>query len=260
MAAAGLDDVQLAGLRHRLEALHYSEPLDRSSAPLVSRLVDDLLHATESYRAVKQQAAQQAQDLAARGARVRAMPCLRWWAVGRGGVRPWDADSRGGLAWGSWLRVRVASLAPHTGWRGGRAPGGRAWPGWVDNRYSHLVLAFGADLTLGARHRCCSNCGSVCGAGRVLPMRVRPMLVPCVPRPQSETLQHDSARLQAENNELHLMLIQQAERHDQQDRDHYQAVKVGGVDGVGRGPGGTQGCWQRCGVACMGIGDPASGR
>ncbi|EIE18515.1 hypothetical protein COCSUDRAFT_49237 [Coccomyxa subellipsoidea C-169] len=42
-------------LKRKLDALSYMEPVDEHSAPLVQRLVDDLVHTTESYRGLKQQ-------------------------------------------------------------------------------------------------------------------------------------------------------------------------------------------------------------
>ncbi len=42
-------------LRRKLDALSYDHPVDDLSAPLVQRLVDDLVHTTESYRCLKQQ-------------------------------------------------------------------------------------------------------------------------------------------------------------------------------------------------------------
>ena len=48
---------QLALLRRKLDALGYSAHLDDRSAQLVQALVADLVHTTESYRSLKQQAA-----------------------------------------------------------------------------------------------------------------------------------------------------------------------------------------------------------
>ena len=49
-------------LRRKLEALSYTEKLDATSGALVERLVDDLVHTTESYRTLKMQAAKQAAE------------------------------------------------------------------------------------------------------------------------------------------------------------------------------------------------------
>lgn len=57
-----MDERMLVVLRRKLEALHYTEPLDAASAPLVSRVVDDLVRTTDSYRSVKLQCAKQAQE------------------------------------------------------------------------------------------------------------------------------------------------------------------------------------------------------
>lgn len=65
-----MDDRQLAMLRRKLDALSYSEDLDSSSAPLVQKLVDDLVHTTDSYRVLKQQCSKQAQEIAAFDSRV----------------------------------------------------------------------------------------------------------------------------------------------------------------------------------------------
>lgn len=46
-------DEQLLELRRKLEALGFDDPFDRSSAPLVRKLLDDLIHSTESLRALK---------------------------------------------------------------------------------------------------------------------------------------------------------------------------------------------------------------
>ena len=43
----------LAVLQRKLSLLKYAEHLDVTSAELVQRLVDDLIHTTERYRAVK---------------------------------------------------------------------------------------------------------------------------------------------------------------------------------------------------------------
>lgn len=71
-----MDDRQLALLRRQLDHLKYEESFDASSGDLVQKLLEDLVHATESYRAVKQQAGKQAQDLAVYDAKVGCIPCL----------------------------------------------------------------------------------------------------------------------------------------------------------------------------------------
>ena len=43
-------------LQRKLTALGYGESFDSSSAPLIQRLLDDMVHTTESYRDLRQQA------------------------------------------------------------------------------------------------------------------------------------------------------------------------------------------------------------
>lgn len=50
-------------LKRKLEALNYKEHVDASSAPLVDKLIADVLHTTDSYRDLKLQLAQRSQDL-----------------------------------------------------------------------------------------------------------------------------------------------------------------------------------------------------
>jgi hypothetical protein len=59
-----MDDRQLTLLRRKLEALNYTQPLHPASAPLVDSLVSDLVRTTDSYRQLKLQSAQQAQEIA----------------------------------------------------------------------------------------------------------------------------------------------------------------------------------------------------
>jgi hypothetical protein len=67
-----MDERALVLLRRKLEALNYHDALDASSAPLVARLVDDLVRTTDSYRSVKAQCARHAQEVAALNTKVRA--------------------------------------------------------------------------------------------------------------------------------------------------------------------------------------------
>lgn len=71
-----LDDRQFIQLKRKLEALSYVEPLDTASAPLVQKLVDDLVHATESYRDLKLQNATQSQEIVAFDTKVCESPWL----------------------------------------------------------------------------------------------------------------------------------------------------------------------------------------
>ena len=57
-------------LRRKLSLLSYPEHLDDSSAPLVQRLVDDLIHTTESYSNLKTQLDARGQDLSEYHAKV----------------------------------------------------------------------------------------------------------------------------------------------------------------------------------------------
>lgn len=59
-----VDERGLVLLRRKLEALNYTEPLDAGSAGLVNHLVNDLIRTTDSYRSIKLQAAQYAQEVA----------------------------------------------------------------------------------------------------------------------------------------------------------------------------------------------------
>ena len=58
-----MDDRRITLLKRKLQALNYTQPLDNSSAALVEALVDDLVHTTESYRALKLQASRQGQEI-----------------------------------------------------------------------------------------------------------------------------------------------------------------------------------------------------
>ena len=58
-----MESHRLSQLRKKLQALQYKEDLDDSSAPLVDKLVTDLLHTTDSYRDLKLQVATKVQEL-----------------------------------------------------------------------------------------------------------------------------------------------------------------------------------------------------
>jgi hypothetical protein len=64
MLPSTVDERGLVLLRRKLEALNYTEPLDAASASLVNHLVNDLIRTTDSYRSIKLQAAQYAQEVA----------------------------------------------------------------------------------------------------------------------------------------------------------------------------------------------------
>jgi hypothetical protein len=61
--ASGMDAKNFALLSRKLEALNYTDPLEPVSAPLVQKLVDDLVHTTESYRALKLKNAKAGQEV-----------------------------------------------------------------------------------------------------------------------------------------------------------------------------------------------------
>jgi hypothetical protein len=67
-----MDERSLVLLRRKLEALSYNEPLDALSAPLASRLIDDLVRTTDSHRSVKLQAAKYAQEISTFNTKVHA--------------------------------------------------------------------------------------------------------------------------------------------------------------------------------------------
>ena len=50
-----MDSEELGLLRKKLFLLEYPGSFDADSAPLIERLVDDLIHTTESYRDLKAQ-------------------------------------------------------------------------------------------------------------------------------------------------------------------------------------------------------------
>ncbi|CAG9464624.1 unnamed protein product [Pedinophyceae sp. YPF-701] len=57
-----MDDKSLSLLRRKLKSLSYSDVFEETSAPLVGRLLEDLVHTTESYRSLKLRSAQQTQE------------------------------------------------------------------------------------------------------------------------------------------------------------------------------------------------------
>ena len=71
---AALAEKRLGALKRKLEAMQYTDALDVRSAPLVERLVEDLLHTTESYRALKIRNSRTLQDLEAGDGQVRPPP------------------------------------------------------------------------------------------------------------------------------------------------------------------------------------------
>ena len=71
-AEASVDDRQLVALKRKLESLQYRDDFDRRSAPLVQKLLDDLVHTTESYRALKVR----------RGRMMHSRPCSNLFCLG----------------------------------------------------------------------------------------------------------------------------------------------------------------------------------
>ena len=59
------DQRQQILLRRKLAALNYHDPVDATSCDLVQNLVNDLVHTSEAYRALKQQSDRQQQEIAA---------------------------------------------------------------------------------------------------------------------------------------------------------------------------------------------------
>lgn len=53
-SAMSVSDEDLVLLRRKLRVLSYTEAFDNSSGELVLRLTDDLIHATDSYRQLKE--------------------------------------------------------------------------------------------------------------------------------------------------------------------------------------------------------------
>jgi len=58
-------------LRRKLELLDYREPLGEGSQELVARLVDDLIHTTESYRDIKTTLTARDRELSQHASKVR---------------------------------------------------------------------------------------------------------------------------------------------------------------------------------------------
>lgn len=59
----GLEEHQFGLLKRKLDALNYTHPVEAVSAPLVQALLDDLVHTTEAYRALKLETNKQGQQI-----------------------------------------------------------------------------------------------------------------------------------------------------------------------------------------------------
>jgi uncharacterized protein with ATP-grasp and redox domains len=75
MPPGTVDERGLVLLKRKLEALNYTEPLDAASASLVNHLVSDLIRTTDSYRSIKLQASQYAQEVATFNTKVGSKCC-----------------------------------------------------------------------------------------------------------------------------------------------------------------------------------------
>lgn len=145
-----MDAHAFIGLKRKVEALGYSEPLDNSSALLVQKLVEDVVHATDSFRTLQQKCAYQQQEIAAFDSKA-------------------SADAR---------QSRLNVPKTHT--------------------------------TAAAR------------LGPPCPSLTCRWCLLCT---QMEAVRQDSTRLQSENSQLHVLVLQHTERHERQAREHYQECK-----------------------------------
>ena len=69
------DERQQILLKRKLTALSYTDQLDAGSCDLVQNLVNDLIHTTESYRALKQQGDGLRSEVASFHSKVRSDHC-----------------------------------------------------------------------------------------------------------------------------------------------------------------------------------------
>ena len=68
-----MDQQAFQVLQCKLDALNYRESLEEASAPLVQRLVDDLIHTTESYHGLRKQATSFSQHVASLNDKARVL-------------------------------------------------------------------------------------------------------------------------------------------------------------------------------------------
>lgn len=187
-----MDERQLTLLKRKLEALNYTQPLENTSAPLVQALVEDLVHTTESYRALKLQTSRQGQEINQFNNQARRSA----WNPQAGGVR-FVVDCE---------RVTVALEAlPRIGhgmWALGCLFGLCTA---MSESSAHTDFPARNNLVALLLHLSCRHSSRS--------MR------------QVEVLKKDAGRLVAENNQLHVELIRDAERMQQYEKERYQEVK-----------------------------------
>lgn len=74
--------------------------------------------------------------------------------------------------------------------------------------------------------RLCTTTAAHCDAAwPCLPLDAAPAAPPPARQMQLDGVRQDSVRQQSESSQLHLLLIQQAEKQERQDKEHYQVVK-----------------------------------
>ena len=175
MTAAIMDERSLVLLRRKLEALSYTEGLEPASAPLVARLLDDLVRTTDSYRAVKLQSAKYAQEVSTFNTKVRAAfaafdtplhslhRCLLQTPDGRllrkaaaiAAARSSTSSSRTAAGWptrtarSTRSSSRPASAATRCRWACAAAPAAACAAAWAER----VVLVHGGVASGAARHR-----------------------------------------------------------------------------------------------------------
>lgn len=83
-----MDERSLVLLRRKLEALSYHDTLEANSAPLVAKLVDDLVRTSDSYRLLKIQNEQANSEITSLQTKV-GHTTLAGWSCGRSSVTTW---------------------------------------------------------------------------------------------------------------------------------------------------------------------------
>ena len=151
----------LLSLKWRLESLNYVDPVDHASVPLVQKLLDDLVHTTESYQTLKLQCGKQAQELSSSDTKV-------------GGTRP-------GCIYTHTLTVQ-------------------------QQQHTHTIIHMHTAWTHSLYAHTCPHYSPACMVAWT------PAMLPAWP--QWDVLRQDASRLQQENSQLHVLLIQAAEKFD----------------------------------------------